>query len=130
LIFLALGFNPPDHDIMRQPPRSGKEPIVGKWLFVRYMVIGTYVGAATVFGYAWWFMYFAGGPQITMSQLTGFNKCTGMIGQYSCETLFGSGSWMMTKASTISLSVLVVIEMFNALNRYVISHMSMESTNF
>lgn len=36
----ALGFNPPDHDIMRVPPRSSREPIVGPWLFFRYMVIG------------------------------------------------------------------------------------------
>lgn len=113
----ALGFNLPDSDIMRQPPRDGKEPIVGKWLFVRYLIIGSYVGAATVFGYAWWFMYFSGGPQITFAQLAGFHKCSGWIGAYSCETLFGAGSLMMSKASTMSLSVLVVIEMFNALNR-------------
>jgi Ca2+ transporting ATPase len=31
----ALGFNPPDHNIMRIPPRNGKEPIVTKWLFIR-----------------------------------------------------------------------------------------------
>ena len=65
----ALGFNPPDHSIMRVPPRSSREPLIGKWLFFRYMVVGTYVGVATVAGYAWWFMYFADGPQITFSQL-------------------------------------------------------------
>lgn len=46
----ALGFNPPDSNIMRRPPRSSKEPLISGWLFFRYMVIGTYVGAATVFG--------------------------------------------------------------------------------
>jgi Ca2+ transporting ATPase len=65
----ALGFNPPDHDIMRRPPRSSKEPLVGGWLFVRYMIIGTYVGLATVFGYVWWFIYYEGGPQISYYQL-------------------------------------------------------------
>ncbi len=65
----ALGFNPPDHDIMRQPPRSAREPIVGRWLFFRYMVIGTYVGAATVFAYAWWFLFYDQGPQISFYQL-------------------------------------------------------------
>jgi Ca2+ transporting ATPase len=114
----ALGFNPPDHDIMRQPPRSGKEAIVGQWLFARYMVIGIYVGAATVFGYAWWFMYFIGGPQLTFAQLAGFHSCSGSIGAFTCDALFGAGSIMMTKASTMSLSVLVTIEMFNALNRF------------
>ena len=65
----ALGFNPPDHSIMRVPPRDSREPIVGKWLFFRYMVIGTYVGVATVAGYAWWFISYSGGPQISFHQL-------------------------------------------------------------
>lgn len=70
----ALGFNPPDHSIMRVPPRNSREPLVGKWLFFRYMVIGTYVGVATVAGYAWWFMFYEGGPQITFWQLVRFVK--------------------------------------------------------
>jgi len=65
----ALGFNPADHSIMRVPPRNAKEPLIGKWLFFRYLVIGIYVGFATVFGYAWWFVYYSGGPQITFHQL-------------------------------------------------------------
>ena len=65
----ALGFNPPDHSIMRVPPRNSREPLVGKWLFVRYLLVGTYVGCATVFGYAWWFLWYSGGPQITFYQL-------------------------------------------------------------
>lgn len=65
----ALGFNPPDHSIMRVPPRNSREPLVGKWLFFRYMVIGIYVGCATVFGYAWWFVLYSGGPQISFYQL-------------------------------------------------------------
>jgi magnesium-transporting ATPase (P-type) len=44
----ALGFNKPDADIMRVPPRSPKESIVDAWLFFRYMVIGVYVGIGTV----------------------------------------------------------------------------------
>lgn len=36
----ALGFNPPDLDIMGKPPRSAKEPLISGWLFFRYMVIG------------------------------------------------------------------------------------------
>lgn len=68
----ALGFNPPDHDIMRRPPRSSKESLVDGWLFFRYMAIGTYVGVATVFGYVWWFMFYSGGPQISYYQLVSF----------------------------------------------------------
>jgi len=65
----ALGFNPPDHSIMRRPPRDSREALVGPWLFFRYMVIGTYVGIATVAGYAWWFIMYKNGPQISAYQL-------------------------------------------------------------
>lgn len=68
----ALSFNPPDHDVMRRPPRGRDEALVSGWLFFRYMVIGVYVGAATVFGYAWWFMFNAEGPQITFWQLVSY----------------------------------------------------------
>lgn len=65
----ALSFNPPDHDVMRRAPRKRDEPLVSGWLFFRYMVIGIYVGGATVFGYAWYFMFYSQGPQITFWQL-------------------------------------------------------------
>ena len=65
----ALSFNPPDHDVMRRPPRGRDEPLISGWLFFRYMVIGIYVGGATVFGYAWWFMFYSEGPHITFWQL-------------------------------------------------------------
>jgi Ca2+ transporting ATPase len=65
----ALGFNPADNDIMKKAPRDSREAIVTPWLFCRYMVVGTYVGCATIAGYAWWFMLYAGGPRITFYQL-------------------------------------------------------------
>ncbi|CAO3616058.1 unnamed protein product [Mucor hiemalis] len=109
----ALGFNPPDHDIMRRPPRSSKEPLVGGWLFFRYMIIGTYVGVATVFGYVWWFMYYTGGPQISYYQLSHFHSCSTLFPEIGCEMF--SNAYSM-KATTMSLSILVVIEMLNAMN--------------
>jgi Ca2+ transporting ATPase len=36
----ALGFNPPDLDIMDKHPRSAKESLITPWLFFRYMAIG------------------------------------------------------------------------------------------
>jgi len=72
----ALGFNPPDHSIMCVPPRDSREPLVGKWLFVRYLIIGFYVGFATVFGYAWWFLFYTGGPQISFYQLVSSSCCS------------------------------------------------------
>ena len=37
----ALGFNPPDLDIMERPPRNAKESLITPWLFFRYMAIGS-----------------------------------------------------------------------------------------
>lgn len=36
----ALGFNPPDLDIMQKPPRNPRESLISGWLFFRYMAIG------------------------------------------------------------------------------------------
>jgi Ca2+ transporting ATPase len=110
----ALGFNPPDHDIMRRPPRSSKEALVGGWLFFRYMFVGVYVGAATVFGYVWWFMYYTGGPQISYYQLSHFHSCSELFPEIGCEMFTNT---LSMKATTMSLSILVVIEMLNAMNR-------------
>ncbi|UKZ77862.1 hypothetical protein TrVFT333_005588 [Trichoderma virens FT-333] len=109
----ALSFNPPDHGIMKRHPRRRDEPLIGGWLFLRYMVIGTYVGLATVAGYAWWFMYNPEGPQITFRQLSSFHRCSTEFPEIGCE-MFSND--MSKSASTVSLSILVVIEMFNAMN--------------
>ncbi|KAH7358761.1 calcium-transporting ATPase sarcoplasmic/endoplasmic reticulum type [Plectosphaerella cucumerina] len=109
----ALSFNPPDHDIMKRRPRKRDEPLIGGWLFFRYLVIGTYVGLATVAGYAWWFMYNPEGPQITFSQISNFHRCSTQFPEIGCQ-MFSND--MAKSASTVSLSILVVIEMFNAVN--------------
>ncbi|KAI0797816.1 calcium-transporting ATPase [Abortiporus biennis] len=109
----ALGFNPPDHSIMRVPPRNSREPLVGKWLFLRYMIVGTYVGVATVAGYAWWFTTYSEGPQISFYQLTHFHQCSALFPQIGCEMFTNV---MAHRATTISLSILVTVEMFNAMN--------------
>ncbi|KAM3917683.1 sarcoplasmic/endoplasmic reticulum calcium ATPase 1 [Leptodactylus fuscus] len=109
----ALGFNPPDLDIMDRPPRSPKEPLISGWLFFRYMAIGGYVGAATVGAAAWWFMCADDGPQVSFHQLSHFMQCTEENPDFEgleCE-IFESPVPM-----TMALSVLVTIEMCNALN--------------
>lgn len=65
----ALSFNPADHDIMKRLPRKRDEALIGGWLFFRYMVIGTYVGIATVGGYAWYFMFSEAGPKVSFHAL-------------------------------------------------------------
>uniref|UniRef100_A0AAQ5YZM3 Calcium-transporting ATPase n=1 Tax=Amphiprion ocellaris TaxID=80972 RepID=A0AAQ5YZM3_AMPOC len=109
----ALGFNPPDLDIMGKPPRSPKEPLISGWLFFRYMAIGGYVGAATVGGAAWWFLYDTTGPSVTYHQLSHFMQCHDENEDFAgidCE-IFEAAPPM-----TMALSVLVTIEMCNALN--------------
>ncbi|KAJ2744490.1 hypothetical protein GGI20_002928 [Coemansia sp. BCRC 34301] len=111
----ALGFNPPDPHIMQHRPRSARQPIVSGWLLFRYVVIGVYVGVATVFGYAWHYMYSPHGPGITYHELTHFHQCEQLLaGHLDCAATFGGLHAVV--ASTISLSILVSIEMFNAMN--------------
>ncbi|KAE8635220.1 hypothetical protein XENTR_v10002549 [Xenopus tropicalis] len=109
----ALGFNPPDLDIMNKPPRNPKEPLISGWLFFRYLAIGCYVGAATVGAAAWWFIAAEDGPRITFYQLSHFLQCREENPDFDgveCE-IFESPYPM-----TMALSVLVTIEMCNALN--------------
>lgn len=65
----TLSFNPPDLDVMTKQPRNPKEPLISGWLFFRYLIIGCYVGCATVAAAAWWFLFYKSGPQVTYYQL-------------------------------------------------------------
>lgn len=113
----ALSFNPPDADIMRRTPRGRNERLVDGWLFFRYLVIGIYVGLATVGGYAWYFMFFNSGPKVSFHALSHFHSCQSLNDPtvLSCS-IFNASSFESRTASTISLSILVVIEMLNAMN--------------
>merc|ERR1719401_1743583 len=53
----ALGFNPPDLDVMRKPPRNKDDSLIGRWSYIRYAVVGFYVGCAVVGIFVWWFCY-------------------------------------------------------------------------
>ncbi|XP_062845184.1 sarcoplasmic/endoplasmic reticulum calcium ATPase 1 [Trichomycterus rosablanca] len=109
----ALGFNPPDLDIMIKPPRNPKEALISGWLFFRYLAIGGYVGLGTVSAATWWYVYDDEGPHLTFHQLRHFMQCTEenpMFEGISCE-VFES-----RYPTTMALSVLVTVEMFNALN--------------
>ncbi|XP_038615194.1 sarcoplasmic/endoplasmic reticulum calcium ATPase 3 isoform X2 [Tachyglossus aculeatus] len=109
----ALGFNPPDLDIMEKKPRDPREPLISGWLLFRYLAIGVYVGLATVGAATWWFLYDADGPQVTFHQLRNFMRCT------ERNPLFEGvdcGVFESHYPTTMALSVLVTIEMCNALN--------------
>merc|ERR1712214_207261 len=109
----ALSFNPPDLDIMDKAPRGTDETLITPWLFFRYMVIGGYVGAATVGASSYWFLMEPTGPQMSFWQLTNHMQCYGSPEQFkgiSCEI------FQAPEAMTMALSALVTIEMANALN--------------
>merc|ERR1719150_2576009 len=91
----ALGFNKPDTDIMEHPPRGRPEKIINGWMFIRYLLIGLYIGVATVLGFIWWFLIYSDGPQITFGQLSHFHAC-GMDNTINGQLYFNDKSFDCT----------------------------------
>lgn len=133
----ALGFNPPDKDIMRKPPRRSDDSLINAWILFRYLVIGLYVGIATVGVFIIWYTHSSffginlsgdGHTLVTYSQLANWGQCDSW--KNFTVSPFTAGSQVFSfdsnpcsyfqtgkiKATTLSLSVLVAIEMFNSLN--------------
>ncbi|KAL4187992.1 hypothetical protein AMTRI_Chr09g21640 [Amborella trichopoda] len=132
----ALGFNPADVDIMKKPPRNSNDALINSWVLFRYLVIGLYVGVATVGVFTLWYTQSSflgidlsqdGHTLISLTQLRTWSECPswsnftvspfvagGRVFSFSdpCD-YFTEGK---AKAMTLSLSVLVAIEMFNSLN--------------
>ncbi|MEW5317507.1 MAG: hypothetical protein WDW38_008796 [Sanguina aurantia] len=132
----ALGFNPSDKDIMQKPPRRANEMLITPWVFFRYAVVGAYVGVATVGAFVIWYMHDSflgidlsqdGHSTVTWDQLTHWQSCPQWEG-FTATAFTAGGSVVSfdnpcdyfttgkTKAMTLSLSVLVMVEMFNVLN--------------
>jgi Ca2+-transporting ATPase len=110
----ALGFNPPDPGAMEKPPRSRNESILSKWLLIRYLVTGCYVGLATIGAFFWWYL----DKGISFTQLMTWGRCSEWNGfthslpmKNACD-IFS----MRAKPQSLSLSVLVTIEMLKALS--------------
>lgn len=132
----ALGFNPPDKDIMKKPPRRSDDSLINLWILFRYLVIGIYVGLATVGVFIIWYTHGSflgidlsgdGHTLVTYSQLANWGQCSSW--KNFTASPFTAGAKTITfdnpcdyfqtgkvKAMTLSLSVLVAIEMFNSLN--------------
>lgn len=121
----ALSFNPPDLDVMSKAPRRNDDNLISGWVFFRYMVIGLYVGVATVGIFIYWYCFDEspdGHSLVTVGQLMTWGTCSewdfapqpclGLKFEDPC-TYFTLGK---VKASTLSLTVLVIIEMLNAFN--------------
>ncbi|CAH9072510.1 unnamed protein product [Cuscuta epithymum] len=133
----ALGFNPPDKDIMKKPPRRSEDSLISPWILFRYLVIGSYVGLATVGVFIIWFTHHSflgidlsgdGHSLVTYSQLSNWGQCSSWKNFSASPFTAGSQVYSFDdnpcdyfqtgkiKAMTLSLSVLVAIEMFNSLN--------------
>ncbi|KAH7842550.1 hypothetical protein Vadar_006618 [Vaccinium darrowii] len=133
----ALGFNPPDRDIMKKPPRRSDDTLISAWTLFRYLVIGLYVGIATVGIFIIWYTHGSflgidlaadGHTLVSYSQLANWGQCSSW--ENFTVSPFTAGSQVISfdnnpcdyfkhgkvKATTLSLSVLVAIEMFNSLN--------------
>ncbi|XP_028114215.1 calcium-transporting ATPase 4, endoplasmic reticulum-type-like [Camellia sinensis] len=132
----ALGFNPPEKDVMKKPPRRSDDSLISAWILFRYLVIGLYVGIATVGIFIIWYTHDSffgidlsadGHSLVTYSQLADWGRCHSWEG--FSATPFKAGSQLIEfkdpcdyfqtgkiKAMTLALSVWVAIEMFNSLN--------------
>merc|ERR1740130_1447820 len=76
----ALGFNPPDADIMKKPPRNASDELITPWVFFRYMIVGLYVGFATVGIFVYWYVWYDWSeyshPLISYQHLANWGKCS------------------------------------------------------
>ncbi|SIO73219.1 Cation transporting ATPase C-terminus [Babesia microti strain RI] len=122
----ALGFNPPDPFVMSKPPRGRNEKLIGIWTMIRYLVVGIYVGISTVGIFVQWYIYGISpndsNTLVSFYQLANWSECRSW-NDFSPNTIpymtndpcsyFTQGK---NKASTLSLTVLVITEMLNACN--------------
>ena len=110
----ALGFNPPAPDLMEQPPRPSDEPIMTRWLLIRYCLTGLYVGFATIGVFAQ--HYHEQG--VSLAELASWSQCgqfwNPADGTLSCSDLFQGQGRMLPQ--TLSLTTLVCMEMLKALS--------------
>ncbi len=125
----ALGFNPAEPDIMDHKPRRSDEKLIGGWTLVRYFVVGIYIGIATICIFFHWYLFMETEDHhslISWHQLTTWGECANWpASEKNFRNFDGFDlqkdpcsyfSTAKAKASTLSLTVLVVVEMFNAMN--------------
>ncbi|MCO5568311.1 hypothetical protein L7F22_022010 [Adiantum nelumboides] len=133
----ALGFNPPDKDIMERAPRSPEEGLISGWTLFRFLAVGSYVGLATVGIFVLWYinntsfmgidMSMDGHTAVKLDQLSHWGECSKWLDFHPSPYTAGSQLFTFSdpcsyftdgkvKPSTLAMSTLVVTEMFNALN--------------
>lgn len=116
----ALGFNPPSPNLMTESPRPSNEPIMTKWLLVRYLLTGLYVGIATIGVFAQHYLR----QGISLKQLSRWSNCGNgwmpppatmfTTTKNLCSSLFRDAGRELPQ--TLSLTTLVCMEMLKALS--------------
>jgi Ca2+-transporting ATPase len=129
---------------MQKPPRRKDDSLISARSYVRYLVVGLYVGFAVVGIFIYWYCYdldpttgvgYDGQGLVSVPELMGWNGCQAWEQSRREKVLAGTLSFLeqpfdtvdaakctayftegKVKASSLSLTVLVVIEMLNAFN--------------
>jgi P-type Ca2+ transporter type 2C len=91
---LALGVDTPEKGIMNKPPRDPKAKIMDKNFVLRFLYVGTFIGAIVVGTYLW-SLYNQG---------------------WTWAQCLAPDSSIYIKSSTFAFAILVLIQMFNAYN--------------
>jgi len=99
----ALGFNPPDPELMNRKPRKNSDQILTPELLLRYSTAGLYIGIATVGVYASYFV----DNGISLQELSSWSTCT----HPSVCSVYTN----LAAPQTLALTTLVTIELIKAL---------------
>ncbi|CAI5459098.1 unnamed protein product [Closterium sp. Yama58-4] len=127
---VALGFTPPEADVMARPPREREQGLVSPWVLVRFGVLGAYIGAATVGVFSVWFL----NGEVVGGGIGGVGMGVGAVEEsvrgkegVGAGNVAGGGTVSFpspcdyftsgtAKPSTLALTTLVTIEMLLALS--------------
>lgn len=99
----ALGFNPPDPDLMKRKPRSSSEEILTPALLLRYTAAGFYIGIATLGIYVSYFLDHG----VPLQSISSWSTC---IDKPLCDIFYD-----LRPPQTLALTTLVTTELLKAL---------------
>jgi len=130
----AIGFNPPDPEVLKQPPRSVSEPVLTPWLLTRYALTGAYVGWATIKVYLEDYAKHG----VKFQRLANWASCDPSVKPWkkfhplvasttvpfndNCALAFADHSPLKANAQTLALTTLVCIELLKALGAVSLDH--------
>eukprot|EP00830_Metopus_es_P017731 TRINITY_DN5935_c0_g1_i1.p1 TRINITY_DN5935_c0_g1~~TRINITY_DN5935_c0_g1_i1.p1 ORF type:complete len:426 (-),score=63.06 TRINITY_DN5935_c0_g1_i1:17-1294(-) len=121
-------FNPVDPGIMNKKPRKYDEPLTSNWLITKYLIIGVYIGIATLLIFMQWYMFMESDDLHTLiswDQITSWTACPSWKPESKNISNYGSFNFTSNpcsyfsigkaKPTTLSLTVLLILEMINSI---------------